>query len=211
MQADERDRSGPAARRSVPLLRRTHAHHRDLRRRLPPPANKACHRDQDRYLMSANMILPVIAHIPSRSTTGNATVWPDGCPPSHSRPHAAPKHGLRPASSKRASQTSDHNHVSPVPRRLRESARSAPNPHCATPPISTSRGFLLWRLSDDGRGASGTVHTGPSSETLHTFGLLHCNQTRTQPITLSVRASTIGSVEPCFSIRIARRFDRLTL
>jgi hypothetical protein len=98
-------------------------------------------------------------------------VWPDGCPPSHSRPLAAPEHGLRPASSKRASQTSDHNHVSPVPRRLRESARSAPNPHSATPPISTSR----------------------------------------EPITLSVRASTIGSVEPCFSIRIARRFDRLTL
>jgi hypothetical protein len=120
--ADERDRSGPAARRSVPLLRRTHAHHRDLRRRLPatPPANKACHRDQDRYLMSTNMIFPVLAHIPSQSTTGNATAWPDGCPPSHSRPHAAPKHGLRPASSKRASQTIDHNHVSPAPRRLRD-------------------------------------------------------------------------------------------
>ena len=35
---------------------------------------------------------------------------------------------------------------------------------------------------------------------------LHRNKTRTQPITLSVRASTIGSVEPCYSIRIARRF-----
>jgi len=39
-----------------------------------------------------------------------------------------------------------------------------------------------------------------------TSGLLHRNKTRTQPITLSVRASTIGSVEPCYSIRIARRF-----
>ena len=28
---------------------------------------------------------------------------------------------------------------------------------------------------------------------------------------LSVRASTIGSVEPCYSIRIARRFIRLAL
>ena len=39
-----------------------------------------------------------------------------------------------------------------------------------------------------------------------TSGLLHRNKTRTQPITLLVRASTIGSVEPCYSIRIARRF-----
>jgi hypothetical protein len=42
-------------------------------------------------------------------------------------------------------------------------------------------------------------------------GLLHHNKTRAQPITLSVRASTIGSVEPCYSIRIARRFIPLVL
>ena len=42
-------------------------------------------------------------------------------------------------------------------------------------------------------------------------GLLHRNKTRTQPITLSVRASTIRSVEPCYSIRIARRFIPLVL
>jgi hypothetical protein len=42
-------------------------------------------------------------------------------------------------------------------------------------------------------------------------GLLHRNKTRAQPITLSVRASTIGSVEPCYSIRIARRFIPLVL
>src|SRR5262249_4729253 len=40
--------------------------------------------------------------------------------------------------------------------------------------ISTSRGFLPWRLSDDGPGASGNVATGPSSETLHINGLLRC-------------------------------------
>jgi hypothetical protein len=35
-----------------------------------------------------------------------------------------------------------------------------------------------------------------------TSGLLHRNKARTQPITLSARASTIGSVEPCYSIRM---------
>jgi hypothetical protein len=40
---------------------------------------------------------------------------------------------------------------------------------------------------------------------------LRRNKTRAQPITLSVRASTIGSVEPCYSIRIARRFIPLVL
>jgi hypothetical protein len=51
----------------------------------------------------------------------------------------------------------------------------------------------------------------PASENLHNNGLLHRNKTRAQPITLSVRASTIGSVEPCYSIRIARRFIPLVL
>ena len=38
------------------------------------------------------------------------------------------------------------------------------------------------------------------------FRTLAPQKTRTLPITLSVRASTIGSVESCYSIRIARRF-----
>jgi hypothetical protein len=39
-----------------------------------------------------------------------------------------------------------------------------------------------------------------------TPGLLHRNKIRTQPITLSVRASTIGSVESGYSLRVARLF-----
>jgi hypothetical protein len=62
----------------------------------------------------------------------------------------------------------------------------------------------LLRITDSSR-------TSRHVRNVHTSGLLHRNKTRTQPITLSVRASTIGSVEPCYSIRIARRFIRLTL
>jgi hypothetical protein len=57
-------------------------------------------------------------------------------------------------------------------------------------------------------GLNSDIALGPKSAT---SGLLHRNETRTQPITLSVRASTIGSVEPCYSLRIARRFIRLVL
>jgi hypothetical protein len=60
--------------------------------------------------MSANTIFPNIALRPGRSTTGNDPVRPDGCPASHSRLHAAPRHGFRAATSMHASQSSGHNH-----------------------------------------------------------------------------------------------------
>ena len=47
--------AAPAARPALPVLRRPHDHHRDLRARLPaaPPADRASRRHQDRHLMSA--------------------------------------------------------------------------------------------------------------------------------------------------------------
>jgi hypothetical protein len=46
-----------------------------------------------------------------------------------------------------------------------------PNPHNATPqPCPISRGFLLWRLSDDSPVPAATPTWGPSSETHHRLG-----------------------------------------
>jgi putative transposase len=58
---------------------------------------------------------------------------------------------------------------------------------------------------------SGNVWDNAAMESFFSSLNMRRNKTRTQPITLSVRASTIGSVEPCYSIRIARHFIRLTL
>ena len=41
---------------------------------------------------------------------------------------------------------------------------------------STSRGFLPWRLSDDGPVRGDRLPMGPSSETLHTSGLPRCKK-----------------------------------
>ena len=60
--------------------------------------------------MSANTISSAIAHIPSRSTTGNATARPDRCPALHSMLHAAPKHGLSAALAKLVRQANDRLH-----------------------------------------------------------------------------------------------------
>jgi len=68
--------------------------------------------------MSVNTVFPIIAHVPSRSTTGNATVRSNRCPASHPRLQAGSKQRLGPAYSKLFSQSSDHDHDSPAPRRL---------------------------------------------------------------------------------------------
>jgi hypothetical protein len=66
-------------------------------------------------------------------------------------------------------------------------------------PSRTSRGFLPWRLSDDGPGASCTVREGPSSETLHNSGLMH----RSKRLALfdprrRARAGSLG--KPCIRV-----------
>ena len=69
--------------------------------------------------MSANTIFSTIAHMPSRSTTGNDPLWPDGSLASHARLHTAAKRGIGPADSKPVSQSHAHNRMLPVPRRFR--------------------------------------------------------------------------------------------
>src|SRR6266576_1238909 len=81
--------------------------------------------------------------------------------------HTASKHGLSHIPAKLFSQSSDHHHEIPAPRRRLPRATSTPNLHRAAPPTSTSLGFLPWRLSDDGPGPSGSVLFRPSSETFH--------------------------------------------
>src|SRR5216683_1752222 len=59
-------RSDAATRAAMPLLRRPHVRHRNLRGRLPAtsPASRASRRNHDRHLMIANTISRIIARFP---------------------------------------------------------------------------------------------------------------------------------------------------
>src|SRR6266436_8607055 len=109
---------GAATRPALPLLRRPHVRHRDLRRRLPTtlPADG----NEDRYLMSetATFHTRTTKGFPRWSMTGYAAARPNIGPASHSTPPASPKRVVNAAQSKPISQTSRRNNVIPELSRL---------------------------------------------------------------------------------------------
>jgi hypothetical protein len=109
--ADEPDRSSAAARAPLPLLRRPHDHHRDLRGRLPATssANRASRNNQDRYLMSVDAS-HTTARFPRWSSTGNAAARPDASPALHLSSRGALKPSLSTAHSNPISRSSTHNY-----------------------------------------------------------------------------------------------------
>jgi hypothetical protein len=110
-----RSRSGTAARAPLPL-RRPHVRHRDLRARLPatPPANRASHGNQDRYLMSASTISRIIAYVPRWSSTRDAAARLSRRP-AHLRQPASPTHSDGTAHSKPITRSGAHNDIIPAP------------------------------------------------------------------------------------------------
>jgi len=160
--ANKPNRSGAAARAPMPLLWRPHDRHRDFQGRLPAPspANRASRRSQDRHLMIVNSSR-TSAHFPRWSLTSNAAAQPDRCPALHLRRPASPKRSASTAHSKPITQSGAHNQLIPAPHRLLHTRPVPSNRHSAQHcPLSTSRGFLLWRLSDDGPGACRTAAMG---------------------------------------------------
>jgi hypothetical protein len=166
-----------AARSALPLLRRPHVRHRDLRSRPPAtsPANCASRRNQDRYLMIANTISRIIAYAPRWSSTGDAAARLTRlrrCPVIAFEAVCVAKTPRRHRSFK-----ADH----PIwrlqqhhPCASTASARP-PRPHqtaiargTASPllPAGSFRGGFRTTAP----GATGNVATGPSSETLHKSG-----------------------------------------
>src|ERR1700682_3316910 len=165
-------RSGAAAPRpALPLLRRPHVRHRDLRRRLPTtlPADG----NEDRYLMSetATFRTRTTKGFPRWSMTGYAAARPNIGPASHSTPRASPKRVVNAAQSKPISQTSRRNNVIPEPSRLPHThirAIKSPKPAAAVSPNLTR----VPSLEAFGRRPRCKPHRPgwPSSETLHMSG-----------------------------------------
>src|ERR1700731_3589352 len=113
-----RSSGGAATRPALPLLRRPHVRHRDLRRRLPTPL--PADGNEDRYLMSetATSRTRTTKGFPRWSMTGYAAARPNMGPASHSTPRASPKRAVNAAQLKPISQTSRRNNVIPEPSRL---------------------------------------------------------------------------------------------
>jgi hypothetical protein len=150
--------------RSVSLLRRSHVHHRDLRGRLPTTsqAGRTSRRNQDRYVMSAsaNSRTRTTERLPRWSPTGH------GGPPPHAPRHRIPRRARTPHPSSRVlNQTRSVTPVAEINRPTRPAALLPPlrsnqiaiDKRARRPSSSTSRGFLPWRLSDDGPRARGIV------------------------------------------------------
>src|SRR5215469_5504801 len=106
---DERHRSAATPRAPLPMLRRAHDHHRDLRDRLPaaPLANYASRSNPDRYLMSTShdtvrFSALVIDRQHCSSTQCLSALHLASC--------ASPKHSVSAAHSNPISRSSTYNH-----------------------------------------------------------------------------------------------------
>jgi hypothetical protein len=171
--------AGPSVRiGSIPLKKPStrsswlgHAHHRGVQSRCVPAAqaDRNARRHQDRHLMSPpSIVRPCSADRSRWSSTSSLSVRPSVYP-------AEPaKLGSASGSSCQAPRAS-----LPPLSGFTTAPPAMSSPPCivngyveipierAAPLRPTSRGFLPWRLSDDGPGARGWIPMGPSSETLH--------------------------------------------
>jgi hypothetical protein len=139
-----RSRSGgPGARQPVPLLRRTHDRHRDLRGRLPttPQAERAPQGNPHRHLMRpiTTSRTRTAKPLPRWSSTGYACAHPWPSRPTPSMPPSAPKSLPTAPQSTRVKPPAANNHPIPVPRR-------PPRTHCRRHQISSAQPIRLQPL-----------------------------------------------------------------
>ena len=141
------------ARSAVPLLRRAHAHHRDLRARCPPEPLLvgACGCHQDRHVMSTTDLTYTVA-LPA---SWSATSCDDARAMERRTPHSAPRSWLsriamllRPVETRSPTAAIDAHR--PRSRPTHPDRRGQIPIAPAAPSLPTSRGFFPWRLSDTG-------------------------------------------------------------
>ena len=159
---DARSRSRPTstarAAASMPLLRRPHDHHRDLRARLPAeaPPHARSGSDQDRHLMTPSP--PIDDRSDARHSrwlsASNALARAASL---NSQPGPPPilSHTVQPANPPlRAHQSLCGKPIAATPSAPTSSSLTPrPNPHSArgTASALTARDFVPWRFSDAGR------------------------------------------------------------
>jgi hypothetical protein len=129
-----RDRSaGASARPPMPLLRRSHAHHRDLRGRLPTTsqADRTSRPNQDRHVMSASTSsrAQTVERFPRWSSTGYPGARPHARPAPLSAPRSAATPIVMGAESNPTSHTNSRNQPADTPRSLVPASSLRSNPH----------------------------------------------------------------------------------
>jgi hypothetical protein len=107
-------------------------------------------RNQDRHLMIARTISRIFARLSRPRSTGNAAARLDRWPALCASRRASPKYRASTAHPKPTSQSGAFNRPTPTPQRPPSHCRATLKSHSAAPPRLNSRGFLPWRLSDDG-------------------------------------------------------------
>ena len=146
----------------MPETPRPHVRYRDLRGRLPtmPPAECTSRRNPDRHIMNPSTTFRTLTRVPRWSSPSHASACPDNLPIiAFHVVRVAKTHRQRSIKVDESIQHAQSRHSHAPPTCIHPPRRNQ-IPIARSQPSLTSRGFLPWRLSDNGPGASRIVAMG---------------------------------------------------